>query len=165
MLYSNILIPTDFSLNSEQAYEFALNFAKKSSARLHLLHVIEPIKSGLQITIYPDKLNFERDRFFCAEEELERFINKYSNSEVNICRAVSAGKPYEEILKYAKDEKIDLVILSTHGKTNLDYLIAGNVTKKILRFAEVPVVCIKTGRAVILPELEVHENLAENWVG
>jgi nucleotide-binding universal stress UspA family protein len=165
MQFTNILIPTDFSQNSANAYELALIFAKKKSARLHLLHVIEPVIYYTDNPLYPDKINHDKERYFCAEEELERFINKYSNSDADINRVVMTGKPYEEILKYVKNENIDLLIISTHGRTNLEHMVAGNVTKKVLKFSEVPVICIKTAKAPVVPESQVHENMAENWVG
>jgi nucleotide-binding universal stress UspA family protein len=165
MQITNILNPTDFSQNSSYAYEIALNFARQNSARLHLLNVIEVFKHNPEKINFHDKITFERDQVFCAEEELERFINKYPNREVDIQTAVVAGKPHEEIIRYAKDAKIDLIIISTHGKTNLDHLIAGNVTKKVLKFSEIPVVCIKTGKSYSVSKTKEPQNLAENWVG
>ncbi|HVO73213.1 MAG TPA: universal stress protein [Ignavibacteriaceae bacterium] len=164
MVFSNVLIPTDFSFNSAKAYEFALNFAKKNSARLHVLHVIEPIIRYNEINDPQDKMNLDRDRIFGAEEELERFINKFYNAGIDIFRIVIAGKPFEEIINYSKKEHVDLIITATHGKTNLHHLVAGNVTKKLLKFSVIPIVCIKTNPAVHL-ETTIGENLAENWVG
>jgi nucleotide-binding universal stress UspA family protein len=165
MLFKNILMPTDFSHNSVQAYEIALDFAKKYSAKLHLLHVIEPLIYNQENSEYLNKINFDRDRLFNAEEDLERFINNYSNSDVNIYRIVLAGKPYEEILRYAKNENIDLIVIAAHGKTNLHHVVAGNVAKKILKYSKLPVVCIKTKKTSLPRENEARENLAENWVG
>jgi nucleotide-binding universal stress UspA family protein len=165
MLFKNILTPTDFSRNSADAYEFALNFAKRYSAKLHILHVLEPIMHNNEGSNYHDKINFERDRIFNAEEELERFINKFSNAHVEICRIVLQGNAHEEIIKYAKNENVDLIFIATHGKTNLYHLVAGNVTKKVLRFSETPVVCIKTNISTLPSKTGVKENHAENWVG
>lgn len=165
MLFKNILMPTDFSCNSAEAYEFALNFAKRYSAKLHILHVLEPLTQNSESINHYDRMNFERDRIFNAEEELERFINKFSNAHVELYRIVLRGKAYEEIIKYAKSENADLIIISTHGKTNLYHSVAGNVAKKVLKFSETQVVCLKTNISTVLPKTLTQENLAENWVG
>ena len=165
MLFKNILMPTDFSRNSAEVYEFVLNFSKRYSAKLHILHVVEPLMHDHESSNYHDRINFERDLIFNAEEELERFINKFSNAHVEICRIVLQGNAHEEIIKYAKSEKVDLIFIATHGKTNLNHLVAGNVTKKVLRFSETPVVCIKTNISTLPSETVAKENHAENWVG
>lgn len=162
--FKNILIPTDFSKNSSLAYEFSLNFAKKNFSILHVLHVVEPLFHAFLNESPDDSQNFERDRILNAEEEMERFINKYSNAEIELKRILKKGKAHDEILKYSKSSGIDLIIIATHGWTNLSHLLAGNVTKKVLKFSEVPVICIKTN---VYPSSEVlpQENFAENWVG
>ncbi|MGE5796448.1 MAG: universal stress protein [Ignavibacteria bacterium] len=165
MLFTSILMPTDFSRNSAEAYEFALNFAKRYSAKLHILHVLEPLTQNSESINHHDRMNLERDRIFNAEEELERFINKFSNAHVEICRNILQGRVHEEIIKYAKSENIDLIIIATHGKTNLYHSVAGNVAKKVLKYSETQVVCIKTNISTLPPKTVVQENLAENWVG
>jgi hypothetical protein len=114
---------------------------------------------------YHDRMNFERDRIFNAEEELERFINKFSNAHVELYRIVLRGKAYEEIIKYAKSENVDLIIMAIHGRTNLYYSVAGTVAKKVLKFSETQVVCLKTNISTVPPKTLAQENLAENWVG
>jgi nucleotide-binding universal stress UspA family protein len=162
--FKNVLIPTDFSKNSSLAYEFSLNFIKKSSAALHIIHVIEPLFHSYLTGGNDEQVSFDRDRVLEAEEELERFINAYSNSGIEINRIIKTGKAHEEILKYTKSSNIDLIIIATHGWTNLSHLLAGNVTKKILKFSEVPVICVKTN-VYHGSESVPQENLAENWVG
>jgi len=162
--FKNLLVPTDFSKNSSLAYEFSLNFIQKSSVTLHVMHVVEPLFHTYLNSGIDDQISFDRDRVLEAEEELERFINAYSNSGIEINRIIKTGKAHEEILKYSKSSNIDLIIIATHGWTNLSHLLAGNVTKKVLKLSEVPVICIKTN--VYRGSETVHqESLAENWVG
>jgi len=163
MLFKNILVPTDFSANSEQSYEFSLALAKTNSARLHILHIVEPLFYDQEYSSYTDKFSFERDRTFEAEEELERFINKYSNAEVEIERVLRTGKPHEEIVNYSKDNGIDLIVISAHGWKNL-HVVTGSVTKMVLRFSEVPVICIKAGIPSVVENF-THRNIVENWIG
>jgi universal stress protein A len=161
--FKSILVPTDFSRNSSLAYEFSLNFINKTSSALHIIHIVEPMFHN-QLSSSIAQAGFDRDRILEAEEDMERFINTYYNAGIEVHRIIRAGKPHEEILKYAKSSPIDMIIIATHGWTNLSHVLAGNVTKKILQFSEVPVVCIKSN-VYQTPATFQQESLAENWMG
>ncbi|HVO74213.1 MAG TPA: universal stress protein [Ignavibacteriaceae bacterium] len=163
MNFKNILVPTDFSDNSVKAYEFSLSLARINSSRLHILHIVEPLYYNQEFSSYTDKNSFDRDRTFEAEEELERFINKYSNAEIEIERAIRSGKAHEEIINYSKENETDLIVISTHGWKNL-HTVTGSVTKKVLNFSKVPVLCIKANVAPV-GESYKYANIVENWVG
>jgi universal stress protein A len=163
MHFKNILIPTDFSDNSSKTYESALCLAKANSARLHILHILEPLFYNKEFSSYVDEFSFDRDRTFEAEEELERFINKYSNAEIEIERAIRAGKAHEEIINYSRDNGIDLIIISAHGWKNL-HAVTGSVTKKVLSFSRVPVICLKASAPSGVENYK-YSNIVENWVG
>jgi universal stress protein A len=163
MHFKNILVPTDFSDNSAKAYEFSLSLAKTNTAKLHLLHIVEPLFYNQEFSSYSDEFSFDRDRTFEAEEELERFINKFSNVGIEIERAIKAGKAHEEIINYSKDNGADLIIISTHGRKNM-HTVTGSVTKKILSFARVPVICIKANIPSVIENYKFM-NIVENWVG
>lgn len=160
--FRNILLPTDFSINSLSAYEFSLTFAKTNSARLHIVHIVEPLYYDQEYSSYTDEYSFERDRIYEAEEELERFINKYSNADIEIERAIVTGKAHEEIVNYSKNNMIDLIIIAAHGWKNMN-AVTGSVTKKVLSYSQVPVICIKSN----IPILEnfSQKNIVENWIG
>ncbi len=163
MHFKNILVPTDFSDNSAKAYEFSLSLASINSAKLHILHIVEPLYYNQEFSSYIDKFSFDRDRTFEAEEELERFINKYSNAGIEIERAIKAGKAHEEIINYSKDNEADLIIISTHSRKNM-HAVTGSVTKKVLSFARVPVICIKANIPSVIENYK-YMNIVENWVG
>lgn len=162
----NILVPTDFSENSFPAFEFAHYLAKQCNAVLHVLHVYEPI---ISIKYNDNELlehKFEKTRYLNAEEELRRFINRISLQGVKIVEAMHAGKPPEQILEYSHSEHIDLVIIASHGWTGLSHLITGNVANKVLRYSQIPTICIKSGKLASIKD--IHENsssYAEYWFG
>jgi len=163
---TNILVPTDFSENSTQALEFAHYLAMSSKASLHVLHIVEPIiTSGLgRENLIKEK--FIHFKLLEAEEELRRFINKISPQGIRIIEALKQGKPHEQILQYSTQNHIDLIVIASHGCTGLSHLITGNVANKVIRFSEVPTICIKTNNLVLQKENSVHKNnFAENWFG
>jgi nucleotide-binding universal stress UspA family protein len=164
--FKNILVPTDFSDNSIQALEFALNLAKSNKAALHVLHVIEPILNTEKLWSSGNKEEFEKTRELNAEEDLRRFINKISPGGVRIIEALKSGKPHEQVLKYSHKNHIDLIVIASHGWTGLSHMITGNVTNKIFRYSEVPIICVKSGNLIMQKDaIAAREDYAENWVG
>lgn len=164
--FTNILVPTDFSDNSIQAFEFAHYLAKQSKADLHVLHIIEQVLHPEDNRNKSIEERFEKSRLLDAEEQLRRFINKISPQGVNIIEALTHGKPHEEILGYIHRKGIDLIVISSHGWTGMSHLVTGNVTNKILRYSEVPTICVKSNALVLQKEQNASRStFAENWVG
>ena len=164
--FTNILVPTDFSENSVQALEFAHYLAKPIKAVLHVLHIVEPVLRTEQNRNRFSEEKFERSKFLEAEEELRRFINKISPQGIQIIEALAPGKPHEQILQYSIKNNIDLIVIASHGWTGLSHLITGNVANKVLRYSEVPTICIKSNNLVMQNGNISHKStFAENWFG
>lgn len=164
--FTNILVPTDFSDSSVRALEFAHFLALSSKAILHVLHIVEPIiNTGLGKDHFTRE-KFEGSKLLEAEEDLRRFINKISPQGIKIIEALQHGKPHEQILQYSAKNQIDLIVIASHGCTGLSHLITGNVANKVIRFSEVPTICIKTNNLFLQKENSFHKNtFAENWFG
>jgi nucleotide-binding universal stress UspA family protein len=164
--YKNILVPTDFSDNSIQALELAQILSKFNNASLHVMYVLEPahISFGIDESFHKDR--HAQSRLLAAEEEMRRFINKTSLKEINIVEIVLLGKPNEQILCYAHQKKIDLIIMASHGWTGLTNLLTGSVTNKVMRYTDIPMICIKANKLVLQkgPDSD-KSSCAENWVG
>lgn len=164
--FTNILVPTDFSDNSLQALKFAHSLAKSSDAVLHVIHIVEPILNTEKYWPRGDKEGFEKTRELNAEEDLRRFINRISSQGVGIVEVLKPGKPHEQILRYSHKNNIDLIVIASHGWTGLPHMITGNVTNKIFRYSEIPVVCVKSHNLILQNEaFTVRGEFAENWVG
>ncbi len=164
--FTNILVPTDFSENSLQALEFAHYLAKQSKAKLHVLHVVEPSPHSENSQNRFSEERFEKSRLLDAEEDLRRFVNKISPQGITIIEALHPGKAYEQVLNYSRKNRIDLIVISSHGWTGLSHLITGNVTNKIMRYSDIPTICIKSNTLVSQKEIpSVKNTFAENWVG
>ena len=162
----NILVPTDFSDNSVQAFDFGLFLASQNSATLHLLHVVvtEIVDSIIMNhEISDDNLH---SRIMEAEEELRRFIAKIPPYNIKIIESLRVGEPVEQILDYSRTNNTDLITIATHGSTNHSHLPTGSVTNKILNFSETPVICIKPGLSKPqISRTRIRASWAENWVG
>ena len=139
-----ILFPTDFSERAEAAWEYAQTVASAFNAEIHLLHVLqEPVtmlpESALAVA--PPAVNMP-ELMEAAEQGLERISQSTSNSVTN--RSVVSGPPAEEIVRYARDAGVDLIVLGTHGRTGLAHVLLGSVAEKIVRKAPCPVLTVRS---------------------
>jgi nucleotide-binding universal stress UspA family protein len=140
----NILVPTDFSDGFIHSLNYAVEIAKSMESELHIIHVIEPIvfSTDIVITKYGfDELPNELEIY--AKKDLEKITNVLIEKEVTFTTKVLHGKAYEEILDYAKKNHIDMICIATHGHGNLENLLFGSTTEKVLRKADCPVLVVR----------------------
>ena len=138
-----ILFPTDFSAPAAEAKQYAMSLADRFGAELHLLHVV-PL-----VVPYPDAAS----PWVMAENEIQRQVeasdrrlaseldSTWSQQHVVIHKAVM-GLAVDEILSYAKDQEIDLIVVGTHGHSGLARLLIGSVAEKLVRTASCPVLTV-----------------------
>jgi len=145
---AKILLATDFSENSEEAFDLALTFAKKFDARLIVMHVInEPVDLR---GFYVPHISFEK-----LEEEIaegaEKMMQKFCRARIrdfgNYETCISTGVPYEEILKKAKEDDVSLVVMGTQGRKGIDHFLFGSTAESVVRRATCPVVTVRPAAA------------------
>ena len=143
--YKKVLFCTDFSENSDYAFEFAYGIAKRDEGLLYILHVIprNPNQEMIRGYVSEDILrNIQKG----LERELddnykERYTKKIEDA-VKYEIVTKSGREDEEILKFAKDEKVDIIVVGTHGKTGIEHVFFGSVAEKVLRHSPVPLFVI-----------------------
>lgn len=141
----NILIPTDFSEMSLNALKYARSFADTYSARLSLLHVVDEA-SMYWMAMGPNSIPMgpSGDELVeIAEKEMDKFIGEHLSDVGEVGRKVLLGRPFAEIVKYAREEKTDLIVLCTHGRSGLQHALLGSVTEKVIRKAPCPVLTVR----------------------
>ena len=143
--YKKVLFCTDFSENADYAFDFAYGIAKRDEGLLYILHVIPENPQKAYVEGFLSTENLEKIQK-TIEEDLdnnykERYVNKIGN-EI-ICEFVTkSGREDEEILEFAKKEKIDLIVMGTHGRTGIEHVFFGSVSEKVLRHSPIPVFVI-----------------------
>jgi len=145
----NILVPIDFSTCSNQSFEIGHCLAKHNGAKLHLIHVIDSDYYNNQRSHASKRESVQQSRLGNAKEELDKFKFEIPHSDVEITEAIIEGVPHKEILHYARQKDIDLIIIASHGWTNLPHMLMGKCAEKIMRLADVPVICLKSNLPVI----------------
>lgn len=139
-----ILVAIDFSDSSDKAFKTALFMAEQFSAKLLLVHVInEPIDlRGFYVPhITFDKL--EEEITAGAEKLMEQFCRQQFDGFDNYESLIVPGIPYQEIINVAEDNKADLIVLGTHGRTGLDHVLFGSTAEKVVRLSRLPVLTVR----------------------
>jgi universal stress protein A len=139
-----ILAPTDFSEFSKRSVESAHALAQTFGAKLLLLHVVElppyPIE-GLGHS--PTGATFLEDLERQASLDLARVLPETPDSRVEVIRQVAVGTPDRKIVEVAEADKVDLIVMATHGRTGLSHLMMGSVAERVVRAAPCPVLTIR----------------------
>ncbi|GBD98869.1 putative universal stress protein [bacterium BMS3Abin07] len=140
MEIKTVLCPTDFMEGSQEAVKYAVDIAKKYEAKLILLHVIHDLKkvTGWYVPhITMDELY--KDIESGAMKELDKIFAEELRGFDNTERKILKGIPYVEIIRFAEDNKIDLIVMGTHGRKGLDRMIFGSTAEHVVKNAGCPV--------------------------
>jgi nucleotide-binding universal stress UspA family protein len=137
-----ILIPIDFSDYSDQALRWGVSLAQKYGAQLLLLHVIPEVleevsareSTGEQLVI---------DLTAEVEAQLHEIARQGLKEGVAVDMRVADGEPADAILRMARQEKIDLIVMGTHGRTGLSHLLLGSTAEAVVRAAACPVFTVR----------------------
>jgi len=155
-----ILVGCDFSDGSGLAFDHALSLAQEFEAELHLVHVIKP-RPQTPLTP-PGKVEFREDHFPCFPKDIEtedseyrrylldhiedRLSNMIPEESRHWCTPVvriRQGEPYMELLDYAKDHGIDMIVLGIHGHSLLEQFLVGSTTDRVISRADCPVMAVR----------------------
>lgn len=140
-----ILLPTDFSPYSHVAVRHACALAENFDAEIHLLHVLQDLvvltpEPGMAVP--PTDLYLKEMQTF-AEEALTKVLDPAWAEGRAVTRVIRQGAPFVEILQYAREQDVDLIVLATHGRSALAHLLLGSVTEKVVRKARCPVLTVR----------------------
>ncbi len=144
MEIKSILFPTDFSEGSAEALKYAVEFANRYGAKLYVLHVIYDIaKASGWYVPHVSMDAIYKDIQEGARKELDNFgVNELGGLK-NIERIVQTGVPYQEIMNCAVKNKIDMIIIGTHGRTGIDRILFGSTAAQVVRNAPCPVLTVR----------------------
>ncbi len=152
--FRKIIVPIDFSDASEKALPYVASFAQEFGAEIRLLHVIEP-------SIY---YQFDSAQSTVLESQLKRTASLKLNLllqsfALNGTAQVRIGPALQEIIQEAADQKADLIILSTHGRTGLKHVFLGSTAENVVRHASCPVLVVRQRQHEFLHSAHKPEDL------
>ena len=149
-----ILVPTDFSQHAENALRVAAQIAKKNNSEIILLHMLELPHQEIDLiggSSIPEIMFFKKRAF----SNLEKLVNEDFLEGIKISEIVQFEKAFDGILEVSRKNKVNLIVMGSHGSSGFQELFIGSNTEKVVRTSEVPVLIIKN---------EIQEFKADNLV-
>ena len=137
---NKILYPTDFSSYSNQAYFHAVALAEQHGASLLVAFVYTP---GFEP---PGGSGGEQSDRTYWREQLEQI--RPLNTRIPIEHVFLEGDPASELVRYANDNLVNLIVMGTHGRTGVERLLMGSVAEKVLREARCSVLVVKMPQGI-----------------
>ena len=137
MKCQHILVPIDFSQDSEDAVGCAIGLAQQFQARLTLLHAIYvPEAAEVNLAAYLEKIESESARLMAARRK------RVEDAGVAAGSLVVRGVPSHRITETAQEQQADLIVMGTHGRTGLRHMLIGSVAERVVRHAPCPVMVV-----------------------
>jgi nucleotide-binding universal stress UspA family protein len=139
-MYDNVLLPTDGSESMESVVDHAIELAKAHDATLHALYVA----NTASLSDLPMESSWEnvsaalRKQGQAAIEDVEA-----KAGDLLVESTILEGSPSKEIVDYAEENDIDVVVMGTHGRSGVDRLLLGSVAERVLRSSPAPVLAIR----------------------
>ena len=136
-MYEDILVTTDGSKESMTVVEHASALAHAFDADVKILYVVDVRSSPL------DMSELVVEAFEEAGKESTRKIQKeFEEYGVDSETFIEYGFPAQTILSFAEDKSVDVIIMSTHGRTGVDRFLLGSVAEKVIRKSKLPVLTV-----------------------
>src|SRR5215469_2477659 len=144
-----ILVPTDFSESSERALKYAVRLGRPYKAEVVVLHVFH-LKEYLGLLSQREDIDsatanqvLEASKVG-AIEKLEDLVRRVGEKEAAVLPTLLIGVPFEEIVRYAGEHEVDLIVMPTHGRTGLAHFLLGSTTERVISHSVCPVLVIRT---------------------
>jgi nucleotide-binding universal stress UspA family protein len=150
MTISHVLVPTDFSPYADQALAYAIELAPLLQARLTLLHAVHAVPlwvEGDMGRALPDV--YLRELEAHARQELEQRQQRVREAGIQGNSMLVHGIPFQSIVDAAREQKIDLIVMGTHGRTGLQHVLLGSVAEKVVRLAPCAVLIVRRPHSAV----------------
>ena len=152
---NRILVPTDFSDFSKPAVQYACAIAARFGSEVHLLHVVPdpamlvPEAAAFSVeSMQAQAQSMAKD----AAAQLELLPGDGWDNGKPIIREVRVGTAFLEIIEYAREKDVDLIVIGTHGRSALMHILMGSVAERVVRKASCPVLTVKPeGHQFVMP--------------
>ncbi|ERH00844.1 MAG: universal stress protein UspA related nucleotide-binding protein [Halonotius sp. J07HN6] len=142
-MYTNILFPTDGGPVTSIVADHVGELAAEYDATVHVLSVADSRNrfdgpnAGVGSAVWNEAQQEQ------AEEAMTRAVEELPDG-VEHTRQIQSGVPSAEIISYATDAEIDLIVMGTHGRTGVDHYLIGSIAERVVRKSPVPVLTVGT---------------------
>lgn len=141
-MFKKILFPTDFSDVSHKAVKYIKQLKSAGAHEVIILHVIDE-NELLVLSRVPDQyLQITADMEKEIEKKMTSIVANMTAEGFHVKPMVKTGKPFKEIMLTAVEEKVSLIVIGSHGKSNIEEMLMGSVSENVIRHAKVPLLVI-----------------------
>lgn len=138
-----IMCAVDFSEMSSTVASYAQHLGKSLNSSVKVVYVAPSLSQYVGFHVPPTSIeSFVGEIVSGAEKTMDTFLQE-NFRDIDVTGKVLSGYAAEEILNYAREEKIDLIIMGTHGRKGIDRVLFGSVAEKIVKSASIPVMTIR----------------------
>ncbi len=144
-----ILVPTDFSLQAENALKVAAQMANRFNAEIFLLHLLElpmnVVGTAASGSAVGGSLNPPEALYFMklARKRFQEILQEPYLKDVKVHETVEFNKAFEGIMEVSEKHNCDIIIMGSHGATGFKEMFVGSNTEKVVRNSNIPVLVIK----------------------
>lgn len=143
-MLKTILFPTDFSEVSFKVLDAFEKLRQAGAEKVMLLHVVDQRNFHfMEDYAYANTQEVEKQSMDYAKAELEKMAQKIKEQGFTVDARVVLGIPVQEILKEQKEDEVSLIVLGSHGRSNLAEIFLGSVAEKVVRKCTKPVLVVK----------------------
>jgi nucleotide-binding universal stress UspA family protein len=140
-----ILYPTDFSKLSYEALKVACEFAKQFFAELYIMHVVPMVPAVTAFTPSSREFNvplYQENLETNTKEKILKLVEDNVPKEIPTKVIVASGNSGDEIVRFAAEEKVDVIVIASHGESGGHHYVVGCVAEKVVRHAKCPVLTV-----------------------
>jgi nucleotide-binding universal stress UspA family protein len=141
---TKVLVPVDFSEPSATALGYATALARHFGASVHVLHAVEePLAQGWNGYGLPEVHALRAQALADARRQLEEAVPEGERDRQATELVIRRGEPWQEIVAFARERQMDLIVMGTHGRGGMAHLLMGSVAEKVVRSAPCPVLTVR----------------------
>lgn len=151
-MFRKILYPTDFSDGSKIAINYLIQLKDAGTEEVVILHVVDTRSLHIpDLYAIMDLSTLGDKQAILAKKKLNKIAKKLNDAGIKTIIRIEKGIPFKEILQVEKEEDVSLIVIGSHGTSNVKEMLLGSVSEKVARKAEKPVLVVK----------RQHENIKE----
>lgn len=145
VMFDTILLPTDGSEYAAAAAETGIDLARTHDAAVHVVSVADTGPLG-DLRLPGDAASAEEAMRGRAREFVDEVVERADAADLEVTGAVLEGAPEHELLEYADEHDVDVIVMATRGRGGVHRMAMGSVTDHVIRFGEVPVLVADSGQ-------------------
>jgi nucleotide-binding universal stress UspA family protein len=143
-MYDDILLPTDGSEEVEPALDHGFELARTYDATVHALYVVDNSRGGAGL-MGTDTASATTELNAIGQEAVDTIAARGEETGVPVKTEVREALPHEGILDYADEHDINLLVMSSHGRSGVSRFVFGSVTERVVRLSNRPVLVVVRG--------------------